>query len=208
MTEGFLKRYTGLPYLLFALRTKQLTLMNPATWDDRNDTQFLMTYQKRQGRGSVLALCFTRASETYHHWKVFSNGSGGVCIDFNLQEFRTWADKAPGIQFRDVDYRKLDVARKNEFAVENLPFIKRHAFRDECESRLIFESPDAGLLFHNVDFDIGLISRIVLSPWLPKPVSDEIKKVILGIDGCSELDVFRTTLIDNAEWQKRGEGNV
>ena len=61
MSEGFLKRYTELPYLLYALRTKKLTLMNPAAWEDRNDAYFLMRYQERQDCGSVLALCFTRA---------------------------------------------------------------------------------------------------------------------------------------------------
>ena len=208
MSEGFLKRYTELPYLLFALRMKQLTVVSPATWDDRNDAHFLMTYQKRQNCGSVLALCFTRASETYHHWRVFSSGSSGVCIDFDLAKFKAWADNTPQVLFRDVTYRKLGEVRKKEFAVNELPFVKRHAFRDEKESRLIYESPDADLLVQNVTFNISTISRIVLSPWLPKPVSDEVKKVILSIDGCSDLEVFRTSLIDNAEWKKRGECGV
>ncbi len=206
MTEGFLKRYTELPYLLYTLQTKSLTLMSPATWDDRNDAHFLLAYQKRMNHGAVLALCFTRASETYHHWKVFSGGSGGVCIDFNMQRFRGWADATPGARFQDVSYRRMDEARQTEFKIADLPFVKRHAFRDECESRLIYESQETNLISHDVPFDIQTISRIVLSPWLPKSVSAAVKTAILSIDGCSDLDVFRTTLIDNTEWQRRGDG--
>lgn len=208
MSEGFLKRYTELPYLLYALRTRQLTLMNPAAWEDRNDAHFLMTYRQRQDCGSVLALCFTRASETYHHWKVFSSGSSGVCIDFDLQGFSHWAGGICKAKFEDVHYLKLDRIRRDVPDVNKLPFVKRYAFRDELEWRLIYEASEPGLHTKNIKFDIATISRIVLSPWLPKAVAREIKKVIRGIDGCSKIKVIRTTLIDNAEWQKHGDGGV
>jgi len=205
MEEGFLKRYTDLPFLLSMLRSKQLTLVSPATWDDRNDAYYMLKYQEGRKCGSVLALCFSTASETYHHWRVFSSGRSGVCIDFNMLAFRDWVKAKPELQFFDVEYHKLSEVRGFGLELDELPFVKRWAFRDECEMRLVFEEPSENARFHNVKIDISMIQRIVLSPWLPKPVANDVKESIRAIEGCSDLDIFRTTLLENEEWKKHGD---
>lgn len=50
---------------------------------------------------------------------------------------------------------------------------------------------------------IGLecIEIINLSPWIPDPVSDTIKDIIKDIEGCSEIRVSKTTLVDNKLWR-------
>jgi len=204
----YLKRYTELPYLLYALRTGRLTLMNPAAWEDRNDARFLMTYKQQLNLGSVLALCFACAEETYHHWQVFSSGSSGVCINFDFHRFSDWANGAVEVKFEKVNYKMLDEIREDAPVIEKLPFVKRYAFRDEREWRLIYETPEPQLVTKDIDFNVATISSIVLSPWLPEAVAGEIKEVIRGIDGCSKINIFRTTLIDNAEWQKHGNCGV
>ena len=85
-----LKRYTELPYVLQILQTRKLTLMNPGSWDDRNDSHFVQAYRERKGYGSVLALCLTEAAQTYHHWRVFTRGASGACLQFNKQRFVDW----------------------------------------------------------------------------------------------------------------------
>jgi len=83
MTAVTLRRYTNLAATVHLLRNRCLTLLNPESWDDRNDAYFLAQYKERTNASSVLALCFAEASETYHHWRVFSSGGDGVCIEFD-----------------------------------------------------------------------------------------------------------------------------
>jgi len=44
-TVTTLRRYTDLPELLYMLRNKKITLLNPANWDDRNDSHYLHLYK-------------------------------------------------------------------------------------------------------------------------------------------------------------------
>ena len=60
----FLRRYTNLPALLYLLRERKITLLDPASWDDKNDSYFLSLYHQKKQLKSVLALCFTPAFET------------------------------------------------------------------------------------------------------------------------------------------------
>jgi hypothetical protein len=82
--SGAIRRYTELPFLLDFLRTREIALLSPSSWDDKNDAHYLDAYAKAKAEaksaspGAVRALCMTEASETYHHWKVFSSGSSGM----------------------------------------------------------------------------------------------------------------------------------
>jgi hypothetical protein len=58
----FLRRYTNL------LKEQKITLLDPESWEDKNDSHFMSLYRKKKSLKSVLALCFTQASETFHHW--------------------------------------------------------------------------------------------------------------------------------------------
>ena len=104
------------------------------------------------------------------------------------------------LSFGDVDYRKLDQIRKHPPKIDRLPFIKRYPFRDEKEFRVIYDSHDA-IEFKGFAIDLACISRITLSPWSNKPLAEAIKATIHDIDGCAELRVYRTTLIDNEGWK-------
>jgi len=73
-----LRRYTTLPSLLDLLVTKHLTLLTPDSWDDKNDAFYLQQYKDKKKLKAVYAMCFTEGNETYHHWRVFSGGNGGV----------------------------------------------------------------------------------------------------------------------------------
>lgn len=77
-----LLRYTQLPSLLHMLRARAVTLLDPDSWDDRNDASYMALYKERKTLKSLLALCFSQVPETYHHWHVFAQGSAGVCIYF------------------------------------------------------------------------------------------------------------------------------
>ena len=86
MPSSFLRRYTDLPALIYLLSHKQITLLDPEMWDDRNDSHYLRLYRDGKKVQTVLALCFMPAYETYYHWRVFAGGSGGACITLKRRE--------------------------------------------------------------------------------------------------------------------------
>jgi hypothetical protein len=198
--KRLLRRYTSISALIQLLRSKQLTLLSPSTWDDRNDAYFLRQYARQKNVAAVLAACFATAGETYHHWKVFSHGLDGVCVEFDHNRLLDALKPHRGLRFGHVRYWKLDRIRTKPPPTDELPFIKRHPFRDEKEFRIIYDSAD-DIEFKAFPIRLDCISRIILSPWSIKPLADAIKATIHEIDGCRKLRVYRTTLIDNELWK-------
>jgi hypothetical protein len=40
--------YTNIPALLYLLRERKITLLDPASWDDKNDSYFLLLYREKK----------------------------------------------------------------------------------------------------------------------------------------------------------------
>jgi len=202
MTPKFLNRYTTLPILMDMLWRKQITMLSPQTWEDRNDAYYLECYQEVKELGAVLALCFSTKRETFHHWRVFSHGSSGVCIEFDGPAFLARALANPDFRCQPVEYCRIDELEAKKPAVSRWPFLKRRPFADEAEFRVIYESLTAGDLSQPLDYDIGSVNRVTLSPWMPKAVADSVIALIKTIDGCSDLYVNRSSLVENGRWKK------
>ena len=197
----FLSKYTELPFLIHLLKTGKLTMLSPTYWDDKNDTNFIAAYAQIKNIKSVLTYCLTAESETYHHWKVFCPGMSGVRIEFDKYKFINWVEKNADIKSGYVKYRTIQDLSQNKPAVDDLPFIKRHPYRHESEFRVIFESKLEAINTKDLKFDISLIKRVVVSPWVPKEVYKSIKSTINLIPKCQNILVHRTTLVDNEQWQ-------
>ena len=199
-----LKRYTELPFLLHALRTKELALLSPSSWDDRNDALYMERYRKqRPGVAALLALCLTEAYATYHHWKVFAGTSSGVCIVFDPNRLVRWAT-ANGIRCGRVRYKSLRRARLHPPIPETLPFRKRHAFRDEKEFRLVYESAvDCGPV-KTFTFKLNTIDHIVVNPWMPEPVFESVRASIQELPQCESITVAQSHMLTNKEWANMG----
>jgi hypothetical protein len=197
-------RYTDLPSLIHILKNRQLTLLDPMTWDDKNDSSFVTLYREKRKLASVLALCFTRSQETYHHWRIFAPTSSGVRVTLNEQLLRNSVDGVDGLQLTEVEYVKLADIRKAELSRHRLPFIKRYPYRPESEVRLLWESETEERLSYTLPIDLKAITQVTLSPWLHPALVESVKSSLKAIDGCSKLKVHRTTLISNDEWLKHG----
>jgi len=204
MKEQFLRRYTNLPALIYLLKNKKITLLDPNSWDDSNDSHYLSVYKSRKGLETLLALCFTQVAETYHHWKVFADGSSGVCIKFKRADLVSSAEKCAGVRTGEVEYLKLKEAKKRKPTIDKLPFIKRHAFEDEDEFRVIFESSESYLTKKDIPISLVSIARITLSPWAHPSLTKHVKEVLKSISGCKNLEIVRSTLIGNNEWKTIG----
>lgn len=83
------RRYTNLASTIHLLQHRAITLLNPATWDDKSDTYYMAEYKRLKQAQTVLALCFAESRETYHHWRIFSYGTDGICLEFDKQELLT-----------------------------------------------------------------------------------------------------------------------
>ena len=202
--RAYLRRYTHLPAVLHMLRHRTLTLLDPSTWDDSNDSFYVGEYKRRKGLKTTLAVCLSGADETYHHWKVFAGHASGVCVCVRLRQgtLLKAVKGVPGITVGVMDYRKVTGARKSTLPLAEYPFVKRAAFVDEKEVRLLYESPIESRASLDVPIPLACIGRVTLSPWLPKNLVGATKELIRTIDGCSQIEVVRSTIISSEEWKK------
>jgi hypothetical protein len=210
MKENILNRYTSLPILLDMLGRSKITLLSPETWEDRNDSFFIEEYKNKFKFKSVLALCFSTKSETFHHWKVFSDGSSGVCIEFHREHLLesitndinvTVAGHIGKFRTGDVKYKWIHELEADPPKPTDWPFIKRNAFEDEGEFRMIYESISQEGDAKAVEFDILSIRKITLSPWMPKSVAETVKSIIHRNLDSAEIKVYHSSLLDNSKWK-------
>jgi hypothetical protein len=200
---GHFRRYTNLAATIHLLSTKQITLLNPATWDDKNDSYFMAEFKRLKNAKSVLALCFAEREETYHHWRVFSNGGDGVCIEFEKQKLLSTFATDDGIRVRTVDYTLIkDLKKRTNLRFEDLPFLKRFPYTDEREFRIVYVSCTDAFEYRDYPIKIGWIKRVTLSPWMPKALAASVKTTLRSIPDCSSLRVSQSTLIENDQWKK------
>lgn len=205
MSSNYLRRYSDLTALLYLLSTRRITLLDPDSWDDSNDSYYLALYKKKMRLKSVLALCFTESDERYHYWKVFGAGPSGVCIQFDRAKLLKAAKQQSGLRLKPVEYVKLTQIRARQLQIKDLPFLKRYAFEHECEFRMIYESGADELRKLDIAVPLSSIDKITLSPWIHPDLSEFVKQRLRSIDGCRALRIGRSTLIGNEEWKKLGE---
>lgn len=206
LSDLVLSRYTELPYVLQILETRQITLMNPSSWDDKNDSHYVHAYRDRKGHGTVLALCLTGAAQTYHHWKVFTHGASGACIHFDKAKLLKWIKGHDGMIGRNVEYKTLPQVRNSPPSLDDLPFTKRRAYEHEAEFRLLYAVKRKSVPLRKFELPLDTVAAIHLNPWLPFSTVEAVKDVIHRIDGCARLDVLRTTIVKNDDWQRAAEG--
>jgi hypothetical protein len=197
----FLNRYTTLPVLLDILVKKQIVLLNPSSWEDRNDSHYLERYKADKKLKTVVALCFAKKRETFHHWKIFSGGSAGVCIEFDKDMLLSPLSNKPGFVLKDVDYRLIKDVQETRPPISEWPFLKRKPFEDEGEFRIVFESKTEELPVKEVPIPLACIKKVTLSPWMPASVAETCKTVIRSINECQKLQVERSSLLETSSWK-------
>jgi hypothetical protein len=196
-----LNRFTTFPILLDLLQRKKLTLLNPTSWEDRNDAEIILEYKKRKGIKNLFALCLTHEDETVHHWKTFSNGSSGCIIEFDAEKLFAVLDKIPNLTHGPVTYRKLaDIEKRDTVLdIDKIPFTKRWPYRCEAEYRII-ATTDGVEKFFEIDITLDIIKRITISQQMPQEIFTTIKKHLQGLKGNPENKISRSTLYENKRW--------
>lgn len=200
----FVRRYTTLSSALQTLRQQKLVLLSPSSWDDSNDTYFMDLYRRRLPDRAVRALCCTMAKETYHHWKVFTSGIEGICIEFAREPLEASINQRDGFRAGPVDY--LQVKQLRELSPDDLPripFIKREAYADEKEWRIIAEC-DESAQFVDLPVDLGWINSITFNPWMPPSLADNLRAVFRSIAPDLNASLRASSLTNSRAWKEAG----
>lgn len=71
-------RYTSLPVLLHMLQSRQITLLSPETWEDRNDAYYLDQYRQKK----ILAVSWRFVSP-----KAESDSTSGASFQVDRPEY-------------------------------------------------------------------------------------------------------------------------
>lgn len=197
-----LYRYTSFASAIDILKTGCLTLLSPHTWDDRNDCHFIDSYLERTGHNSAFALCFTKASETSHHWASFARSGDGVRLKFDRKLLEKDIFQTEGVVLRDVSYHTVNGVRALKTRVEEWPFAKRYPYRGEEETRLFYSCSDEDISVVKVPISDGTLKEFVLSPNLPEALKQGMVELVRHASSFSSLRVFRSTLFENERWMK------
>lgn len=208
MTEltDHIRRYMSLSSLIDMLVRCELALLDPRSWDDRNDSYFMARYKEGKGIQSLYGMCAARCSETYHHWRVFTEGREGVCVELKRALLESTLSSDPRIRFGNVEYLLLDqVSGLRPSDIDRLPFCKRAGFEPESEYRIVAASPEPQASVLGIPLQLGWISKVYLNPWMPASVAHSVRSTIRGLPGCSKLRVVRSHLIDNERWKGAGD---
>jgi hypothetical protein len=204
MSTKFLRRYCDLTSLIYLLKNRSVTLLDPASWDDGNDSYYMTVYREKKALTSVLALCFTETAEKYHYWKVFANGSSGVSIQFKRASLLRAIRKQRGVTVRRVRYLSLAAMGSENLRTRDLPFSKRIVFKDEHEFRILYESNTKTPKL-DIQIPISCIDQVTLSPWMHPDLVACVRGTIRAIEGCRGLHIIRSTLIGNEVWKEFGD---
>lgn len=212
MSGSQFRRYTKLPYLMSMLNEGMLALRDPSNWEDKNDVHFLKLYKTKKELKSLLVLCFAEAPETYLHWKIFTyedkNKNEGVCIGFNKARLLKKADKDKSLVHDYVAYKTIKEMRTRGLAIEDLPFLKRYAYVDEQEYRIIYKSPDEILETKYIQIVPDDIEFIDINPWAKETEINAMKLQIKSVRGFENIRLRPSTITDNSGWKQLGESAI
>jgi hypothetical protein len=203
--DRLVRRYTSLSSVLDTLVNRRMVLLDPSRWDDTNDSYFLELYRAETNTASIVALCCTRATETYHHWRVFTQGSEGVCIEVDRQRLERALETMPNVIARPVEYLLVkDLEGFTTADLPRLPFAKRKGFRDEREWRVIGLCGDPTQKSLAVPIELEWINRLVVNPWMTPALVDNLRGLIKSIRDCRGVRVESSRLTNSRRWKSAG----
>lgn len=195
-----LYRYTKHQYALEMIRTKEIVIPEPRGWDDVNDLEGLLQYQRIVGLVGLGVLCMTSEPDTYHHWKLYAHGQEGIALVFDRKKMREWARTHRGTRLQSIRYVRMQDLKDLDVSLTRLPYLKRWGYRSEREWRLLYEADVSSQLF-KLPFPSEALSRIVINPWANIDEYAEMKDEYESILDRRVVRVTRTELVNSQTWR-------
>jgi hypothetical protein len=194
-----LNRYTTIPVLLDMLKRKRLVLLDPSSWEDKNDSEILLEYKKRKRVQKLFVLCFSYGEETIHHWKTFADGISGCCVQFDPMQLIELLNHTRGIRYRAVTYKKLKDLKDEAVDVEDMPFTKRWPYRCEDEFRIVWTGRTKQTSYE-IPFNLKMITKVTISQRMPEQIYETIRGHLREVFRRPEQRINRSTLYENRIW--------
>lgn len=205
------RRYMSIPALIDTLRRQKLAMLNPDSWDDRNDRLFMRLYKEHRKVGGLYGMCAALSGETYHHWKIFAGGASGACVVLRRRPLEAYLDQQqtdPGttIRYGEIRYLRLsEVKTLSPAHIGNFPFLKRYGFKDEDEYRIVIETIREQQPAIFIDCPHEWIDAIYLNPWLYGNQAESLAETIRELPGCDRIEVKPSQLIDSTTWREAAD---
>jgi hypothetical protein len=142
--------------------------------------------------------------EQFHHWRVYADC--GVCVELKRDALLRHIDnlKNKNIRYKKVCYRSLISLKKDiesgRVKVEDLPFLKRLAYKGEEEYRIIYQSNSEGIEKFPIKIKVGMIKKITFSQKIPQFL--DISTMIKSIPGCKNIEINQSTLLSSDSWKE------
>ena len=197
-----LYRFTTLSSLLQTITINKIVLLDPSKWPDKNDSFCIDRYKNRLNLTKLYALCFTEETETHHHWMSQSGRDEVVRIRFDLAILKSSVSKVAQAKIGKVIYVNMTTNSTSIFEDDSLPFLKRYAYRQENEHRIIL-SLDANneTLLPEISLDDGAITGITLSPFLDLGRFRVLKELLDRILNDDRVTISKTGMLDSKKWR-------
>ena len=214
-----LRHYTSLPRLIEILSEKQIPMMNPAFWIDKNDAFSV----NESSDSAVGVICFSDTEqELSHMWENYAKRGIGVCVLFYKEGIKKLINGKNNYKLNKITYLrfkknkdtwvlydenvKFKIKEKSELA-----FVKRIPYCEEHEYRLAFFSDQNRKICGNVvsflqiNFSLkDLIHEIYLSPFLDKEQEKDVKCLLEAyLKECklSEIKVKISKMAEDVRWR-------
>jgi len=181
------------------LRRKKLVLLDPVKWEDKNDAEIILEYKKKRKIQSLFAVCFGIGDETIHHWKTYSSGISGCCIEFDENRLLASLAGISEVRWGEVEYKKLREVQDGPIAIDRIPFTKRWPYRCESEFRVLWEGQT-----YQESMDLGInlssINKITISQNMPQDIFNTIAELLRDVTTNPNKKINRSTLYENKKW--------
>ena len=191
-----LNRFTSFDNLFTILKDRKLRLSDPTYWEDKNDIKYMEGYRKLKKLKKVFALCFTDERETIYHWSVFDVKTNTCCIEFDGDSLIDKIDNKTGFNHGKVNYLTLSELNDKLTSIDDIPFCKRHSYRNEAEYRIIFDSK-LPIKEKCIPINLDIIRKITINQKLSRDVFNLIKSEITDN---YKIKVNRSTIYHNNKW--------
>jgi hypothetical protein len=192
-----LNRYTTLPVLLDMLKKKRLILLDPSSWEDKNDAYVILEYKRRKKIPKLFTVCFSIGNETIHHWKTYANGISGCCIQFDEEKLLKTFTGIEQIRYGEVKYKRIKDVGGIE--LDQIPFVKRYPYRIEREFRILWEG-STKLNSIEIDINLNSIIKITISQNMPEDVYETIVDLLRQEIRNPSQKINRSTIYENKKW--------
>lgn len=115
----------------------------------------------------------------------------------------------PNLEMRKVDYLKVrELEAFRAYDAGRLPYVKREGFSDEREWRIVLTCQEEAVMARPIRINVQSLRRILLNPWMPASLADNLRNIIRKIPGCESLKIEASRLTNSDRWKSAGRSVV